>query len=405
MDTRRIGDDVFLTFAVPAQNIDASKPADVARIEVYAVTTTQPRPPNRLLEGASLVGVVSVTPSEPPGTKDLPPAPLPGVLPPPDQTMPVQGNFVTVQDRLEPEDFSPVALPPRPVRQPAVAVVAIPTPPPLLQRTYVVVPFSMRGRTGPPSPAAIVSLETPPEAPAAVEVSFTSDLVTVSWEPSGGLLGFLVDKQLPIEALPVDDDVLARRPATAAPVSVPRGPTRYNVYQWLAPDPMRLPSATVERPRWQLIPQGPINPVPLDAQRTTDVLQFERERCYVVRAVRGSGADVLEGPPSPMACVKPVDMYPPAPPAGLSAVAAEGTISLIWEGSTSDDVAGYLVLRGDGANATLAPVTPSPVVETRFVDRDVTAGMRYVYAVVAVDSRIPLANASEPSAQVEETAR
>ncbi|HVE53358.1 MAG TPA: fibronectin type III domain-containing protein, partial [Ramlibacter sp.] len=217
--------------------------------------------------------------------------------------------------------------------------------------------------------------------------------------------GYLVDKQLPIEALPVDDDVLARRPATAAPVPVLQGPTLYNVYQWLAPDPMRLPTATAERPRWQLIPQGPINAAPLDAQQTTDLLQFERERCYVVRAVRGFGADLLEGPPSPTACVKPVDVYPPLPPAGLSAVAAEGTISLIWEASPSEDVSGYLVLRGDGANATLAPVTPSPVVETRFVDRDVMAGMRYVYAVVAVDSRIPLANTSEPSAQVEETAR
>ena len=90
----------------------------------------------------------------------------------------------------------------------------------------------------------------------------------------------------------------------------------------------------------------------------------------MVRAVRGTGADVVEGPPSPTACVKPVDVFPPEPPTGLSAVAGEGAISLIWEASTSDDVAGYLVLRGEGADATLLPVTPSPVVETRFVDRD-----------------------------------
>ena len=90
---------------------------------------------------------------------------------------------------------------------------------------------------------------------------------------------------------------------------------------------------------------------------------------------------------------------------GLSAVAGEGAISLIWEASASDDVTGYLVLRGEGADATLLTVTPSPVVETRFVDRAVVAGMRYVYAVVAVDGRIPLPNPSEPSARVEETAR
>jgi hypothetical protein len=404
VDTRRLGDDVFLTFAVPAQNLDASKPADVARIDVYAVTTTEPRPPNRVLEGASLVAALKVTPAEPPGTPGLPPPPPPGVLPPPDQAMPVQSNFVTVQDRLEADEFVPVPLAPRPGRQPVVATPATPPPPPRLQRTYIAVAFSARGRPGPPSPAAVVSLEPPPEAPRTVEASFTADGVNLAWEPSGGIVGFLVDKQLPIEALPVDDDVVARRAAAAIPPA-PAGPTRYNVYLWLSSDPLQLPSSTVERPEWQRIPQGPINLEPLDAQLMTDALQFERERCYVVRAVRGSGAAVVESPPSPTACVKPVDIFPPAAPPAPQAVVAEGAISLIWEPSTSTDVAGYLVLRGEGANATLLPITPSAVVETSFADREVVAGMRYTYAVVAVDTRIPLPNISEPSAPVEETAR
>ena len=405
VETRRLGDDVFLTFAVPAQNLDASRPADVDRIDVYAVTTTEPRPPNRLLEGASLVAQLKVTPAEPPGTPDLPPLPPPGVLPPPDQAMPVQGNFVTVLDRLEPAEFVPVPLAPRPGRQPVTVTPAIPPPPPRLQRTYVAVAFSARRRSGPASPAVVVFLEPPPEAPRTVEASFTSDGVTVTWEPSGGIIGFLVDKQLPIEALPVDDDVVARRAAAAVPLAPLPGPTRYNVYLSLAADPLQLPSATTERPPWQRIPQGPVNLEPLEAQTMTDALEFERERCYVVRAVRGSGAAVMEGPPSPTTCVKPVDVFPPAAPPAPQAVVAEGAISLIWEASTSTDVSGYLVLRGEGANATLLPITPSAVVETSFVDRQVVAGTRYTYAVVAVDSRIPLPNTSEPSAPVEETAR
>ena len=40
---QRIGDDVFVTFAVPAQNVDASKPADVRRVEVYGFTATTRR--------------------------------------------------------------------------------------------------------------------------------------------------------------------------------------------------------------------------------------------------------------------------------------------------------------------------------------------------------------------------
>ena len=405
VETRRVGDDVFLTFAVPSQNIDMSRPADVRRIDVYAVTTTEPRTPNRLLEGATLVGVVNVTPADPPGTTPLPPPPLPGVLPPASQTLPVQGNTVTVQERLTPDLLVPVPLVARQVRQPAARPSSTPAVPPRLQRTYVAVAFSARGRSGPPSAPAVVSLEPLPDAPGTVSALFAADSVTVAWEPSGGLISFLLDKQMPIELLPVDDEALARRAAAQAPPVMPLGPTRYNVYVSVSADPLQLPAAAEGRPRWQSRPQQALNPQPLEAQLLTDTLQFERERCYEVRAVRGTGTDLVEGPPSRTACVKPVDVFPPAPPAGLSAVAAEGAISLIWEASASDDVTGYLVLRGEGADATLLTVTPSPVVETRFVDRAVVAGTRYVYAVVAIDGRIPLPNASEPSARVEETAR
>ena len=33
-EARRVGDEVYVTFAAPAQNVDGSKPADVRRIEV-----------------------------------------------------------------------------------------------------------------------------------------------------------------------------------------------------------------------------------------------------------------------------------------------------------------------------------------------------------------------------------
>jgi hypothetical protein len=100
-----------------------------------------------------------------------------------------------------------------------------------------------------------------------------------------------------------------------------------------------------------------------------------------------------------------VDIEPPQPPSGVSTVVAEGSISLIWEASPSDDVAGYIVLRGEGPGATLLPVTPAPVVETSFVDKTVVPGVSYVYAVVAVDGRVPLPNTSAPSGRVDETAR
>ena len=49
------------------------------------------------------------------------------------------------------------------------------------------------------------------------------------------------------------------------------------------------------------------------------------------------------------------------------------------------DLAGYLVLRAEGDATALRPLTSSPVTETSFVDTTTKAGVRYTYAVVAVD--------------------
>jgi hypothetical protein len=78
---------------------------------------------------------------------------------------------------------------------------------------------------------------------------------------------------------------------------------------------------------------------------------------------------------------------------------------LIWEPNAEPDLAGYLVLRGEAPGDTLQPLTPAPIVEARYRDAAVTAGVRYVYAIIAVDNRFPIPNLSAPSTQEEETAR
>jgi hypothetical protein len=149
----------------------------------------------------------------------------------------------------------------------------------------------------------------------------------------------------------------------------------------------------------------PINPMPLAALSFTESVEFERELCYTVRPVRGVAPNAVEGDASPANCFTPVDLFPPAPPARLVAVADEGGISLIWEPNAEPDVAGYMVLRGEASDATLQPVMTTPVAEARFRDTHVSAGKKYVYAIVAVDSRLPVANVSGESNRVEETAR
>jgi hypothetical protein len=62
-------------------------------------------------------------------------------------------------------------------------------------------------------------------------------------------------------------------------------------------------------------------------------------------------------------------------------------------------------LRGATGDATLTALIPTPIADTRFADRTAVPGTRYVYAVVAVDSRVPLGNVSAESNRVEEAAR
>jgi hypothetical protein len=96
--------------------------------------------------------------------------------------------------------------------------------------------------------------------------------------------------------------------------------------------------------------------------------------------------------------ITPVDIFPPAVPAGLTGVASIASIELAWERDTEPDLAGYRVYRSapGGAFTKLADtgVTPS------YSDRGVEHGKAYRYAVTAVDAH---GNESKMSAPVEVT--
>jgi len=87
-----------------------------------------------------------------------------------------------------------------------------------------------------------------------VRVSYAPTNVSIAWEPSGGLLGFLLDRALPPEPLPYDA-LPAAGPLVPPPAdaSVPPGPTTYHVYRELAPDPFVLPLAAA-------LPLGTVTP-------------------------------------------------------------------------------------------------------------------------------------------------
>jgi hypothetical protein len=225
--------------------------------------------------------------------------------------------------------------------------------------------------------------------------------VAIDWEPSGGLVGYLLERPLLKEPNP-DSFEVAPPAESAESADAWTGPARYNVYR--VQDSPALPGATVPEP-WQQKPTVPLNPEGLTGTTYTDAIVFGPERCYAVRAVRGSGLTAIEGELSTPSCIVPVDFFPPAAPTSLAAVAAEGAISLIWEPNQEPDLGGYMVLRGAAGDATLQPITRTPLAEARFRDTTVKPGARYTYAVVAVDKRPLVPNVSVESNRVEETAR
>jgi hypothetical protein len=398
---RRVGSEVYLTMTLPGENIDASMPAALARVDVYGATALTPPPRARFLEIATLLGSIPAQPAADPETPDA-------VLPPPDpKSGAAQGAMATLRDELAADELIPRELPvletERP-RLPQPASVAV-RPVTALRRFYMAIPVSTRGQTGPPSQLVELPLTPLPEPPSTLRSTLGEAGVTLQWDASGGLLGWLLDRGLPTEQPPFP---APPAPATAAPAvsaELPPGPTQYNVYRQLAPDPLALPGPLTAPMPWDVAAPVAANQTPLAVLTWGEEVPLDgRPRCYTVRSVRGTGARRVEGDASAPVCVLPIDLVPPVAPTGLQAIAAEGAISLIWEPNVEEDLAGFIVLRREAGSDTLLPLTPSPISETRFTDRVVAPGMRYTYEVRAVDSRVPLPNVSDP-AEVSETAR
>src|SRR5262245_4356712 len=347
VQAQRVGSDACVTLTIPNTNIDRSMPVDISRVEVYGYTGRRPPPTARFVEFADLVATIPVIPPPPPDAAPAPAAPIDlskGALP---------GTMVTVLDRLSGQKLVQGKVeeaPARTGRAPTpVAAVAAPEPD-LLRRFYIAIAFSARGRPGPPSPNAEFALVETPEPPVFVAAQYSEATVVVQWPPSGGIIGFLFNSALPPEEPPLNEllePIVQPAAASAGSEStLSNGPVKYNVYRELEPDPFAPPNPTGPLP-WAETRPTPINPAPLDATTFSDSVEFNRERCYIVRAVRGMPPNAVEGDASAPNCFIPVDMFPPAPPVRLVAVADEGGISLIWEPNPEPDVAGYLVLRGE----------------------------------------------------------
>jgi hypothetical protein len=104
--------------------------------------------------------------------------------------------------------------------------------------------------------------------------------------------------------------------------------------------------------------------------------------------------------------VQVLDVFPPAVPTGLAAVAAlsetgaEASIDLSWQPVADPDIAGYAVYRREAAGDWQRISPAQPIVPPAFHDAHVDSGHTYRYAVSSIDQG---GHQSARSAEVEET--
>ena len=192
------------------------------------------------------------------------------------------------------------------------------------------------------------------------------------------------------------------------------------------PDPGRSILFRIERlqltvPAPQEVRSSPLAPSPPSPTQTlvvhgrdgedpghaidTSALFNQRYR-YVVERVPSldlSGRPVeVQGLPSEAIEVTTTDVFPPAVPQGLVAVAdsAAGAIDLSWTPDSDGDLAAYRVYRRDVQGGLPAQRVAAVGVETSFRDTAVQPEHAYAYSVAAVDHS---GNESNRSPEVEET--
>ncbi len=91
---------------------------------------------------------------------------------------------------------------------------------------------------------------------------------------------------------------------------------------------------------------------------------------------------------------------PPTAPQNLTATAAPGSVSLIWDANSETDLAGYNIYKGTTAGGPYTKVSTSLGTGTSYSDSTLTNGTTYYYVVTAIDASN---NESTYSAEVSAT--
>ena len=339
LTARRVSDRVHLSVRVPAANQDPSAPVSVSRVDIYARSVgygSEPPVEPQIVHRDFLVGSIPV---RPPAAPDAPP-PDPSA---PADPRPAPGDLATWSELVPADALRPLSYTrAQEITLAARRPVMVPLPPSALvvpfmrvvppTRYYVVVPVSAQGRNGAASPLLAVRSGIAPPVPSGPRLAFTETTLTLMWMSPPGMSAVVYG------ATPEGEE-------DAAPIQ----PAAITTGTWSAP------------------------------------VVFGERRCFTVRHVRVDGPVSTQGAPAGPVCETPVDTFAPGVPTGLLGAAEPGRVTLQWDPVSATDLAGYHVLRGTAPDATLQPLTTTPVEGTGFADLTTQPGVEYNYVVIAID--------------------
>ncbi|MEO7191241.1 MAG: fibronectin type III domain-containing protein [Vicinamibacterales bacterium] len=321
LSVRRLADRVEVQFTVPPLNADGSAPPAVDHVDVYAQRLATGVPKLTL---AQLLGQSANLKTRIPVRRPDPSAPEP----PANASDPAAPGAAPASRDIRPLAGERALFV---ERLDAASIV----PGTVLYVAAVGVAGQGRGRQGPPSDLLTVTLGPLPPPPDAVVLSHDEKSIKLTWKAGAPQQRFQVYRGVPGADLQAAE-LLTSTPTAAAEMVVPVG-------------------------------------------------DFGREHCFSIRTLEVTGSVTVEGAPGPAQCITPVDTYPPAAPTGLQAVQEGPSVRLIWNPVEALDLAGYMILRGEGAGENMQPLTRTPQTESTYRDTTVVVGASYTYAVIAVD--------------------
>ncbi len=251
--------------------------------------------------------------------------------------------------------------------------------------TYFVELDNRKGRTAGLSNGAQVLAGEAPSAVDGLAAEMRRDGVLLQWMPA------------PPAAAPVAVRLVRELVSPPSPASAPaksrQGPLS------LRPEPLE---------RTLLVAPGTYIDQALDSSiQFGETYEYRAQR--VARVTVNGETLELAGPFSSPVRIAAVNVFPPAAPRGLAAVATAGAegagpaIDLNWQPGTEADLAGYIVYRREARQpeSKWQRISPArPVAAPDYHDANVQPGRTYMYAVSGVDQQ---GHESARSAETQET--